>query len=398
MTRKRILVVGVAAALSVAAGATPAHGAWRVGSADMGQVPDGRCAGACTVHTNYRNNHTVDLGSPASGILTRVELTYQGDGGSGRFVVLAAQGGDSFKNVGPDLPFALGATPAPTVTTFDVRRPIAAGHRLALAANADMADDAYVRLLGPGLCWSGPQHAPGTTKEYSTNNFCDGEVLIRGRVEPDADKDGYGDETQDNCPTISNYTQADSDGDGKGDACDTADGTGPGDLPVEEPPPTEGPRSDAGPQESPAGSAPSVVGAPCATLSRGTRRRDVLNGTSGPDLLVGLRGNDRLIGRGGADCLTGGRGRDRLFGGAGRDRLRGGPGDDLIAGGSGRNSYAGGSGHDTIMAANGVPELVRCGPGRDTASVDMSDRVRSCERVIRRAHRRIGVRTSRGSP
>jgi hypothetical protein len=39
-------------------------------------------------------------------------------------------------------------------------------------------------------------------------------------LEPDADGDGFGDESQDNCRPVANPTQADADGDGLGDACD----------------------------------------------------------------------------------------------------------------------------------------------------------------------------------
>jgi hypothetical protein len=44
--------------------------------------------------------------------------------------------------------------------------------------------------------------------------------------EPDADRDAFGDVSQDNCPTVNNPTQADSDGDGRGDACRDSDGDG----------------------------------------------------------------------------------------------------------------------------------------------------------------------------
>ena len=39
-------------------------------------------------------------------------------------------------------------------------------------------------------------------------------VNISAVVEPDVDDDGYGDESQDNCPTVSNPGQDDVDGDG----------------------------------------------------------------------------------------------------------------------------------------------------------------------------------------
>ena len=115
MTRGCSLVLALAAAsVTAAAAGAPAEAAYRVGSANLNQVPDGRCAGACTVHTAHRNNSTPDHGSPVSGILTRVELMYRGDGGSGRFTVLTPYGPDGFRNAGPDLPFTLGNTPVAT--------------------------------------------------------------------------------------------------------------------------------------------------------------------------------------------------------------------------------------------------------------------------------------------
>jgi hypothetical protein len=53
----------------------------------------------------------------------------------------------------------------------------------------------------------------------------------------------------------------------------------------------------------------------------------------------------------------------------------------------GENDYRAGPGGDRIEAANGVREEVRCGPGRDRATVDASDNVTACERRIVRAAR-----------
>lgn len=376
MTRRRSLAIALAAAtLSTAAASAPAQAAYRVGSASLDQVPDGRCQGACTVHTRYRNNSTPDVGSPISGVLTRVDLMYKGDGGSGHFTVLAPYGQDGFRNEGPELPFTLGDTLVATVKSFAVRRPIAAGQRLALVADANMSDDLYVTIAGPGLCWTGPQHAPGTTATYASNLSCSGEVLIRGRVEADADGDTYGDETQDNCPTVSNYTQADSDGDGKGNACDPdAGGVSPEGPPPEGPPGETSPGAP-GPLGAPAEAfPPTVTAARCATVLRGTKGRDVLTGTPGSDRLLAAGANDRVSGLAGADCLDGGRGDDLLSGGRGDDRVRGGAGNDLLRGGAGR---------DRVDAVDGQRDVVRCGRGRDRARVDAGDLTRGCELLVR---------------
>jgi hypothetical protein len=122
--------------------------------------------------------------------------------------------------------------------------------------------------------------------------------------------------------------------------------------------------------------------------------RDTLQGSSGADRVNGDSGDDRASGGSGRDRVSGGSGNDRLFGssdkdrlsgGAGNDRLSGGSGNDVLGGGSGRNAYEGGAGNDTINAHNRRRETVDCGKGsRDRATVDRSDRVRHCERVVRR--------------
>lgn len=131
----------------------------------------------------------------------------------------------------------------------------------------------------------------------------------------------------------------------------------------------------------------------CANVQAGGAGDDLLQGGAAGDRLTGLGGSDALLGAAGADCLRGGPGDDFLSGGAGNDNLRGdagsdilsgGPGADVISTGSGTNLVNGGTGADRIAAANRVRETIRCGAGRDRATVDRRDRVKGCERVRRR--------------
>jgi hypothetical protein len=96
---------------------------------------------------------------------------------------------------------------------------------------------------------------------------------------------------------------------------------------------------------------------PKGVTRSGTVRGDTLTGTARDDSLDGRRGDDVLRGLGGNDLLVGGAGRDRLYGGAGNDRLR---------------------------ARDSQRDVVDCGPGRDTATVDRKDVVTGCEHVTRR--------------
>ena len=110
---------------------------------------------------------------------------------------------------------------------------------------------------------------------------------------------------------------------------------------------------------------------------------DTIDAGAGHDLAVGADGEDVLRGQTGNDRLSGGPGSDGLTGGQGADRITGGDGDDRLVGGSGRDSLAGGPGNDSLSSADGRPDRVSCGPGRDIARVDRRDRVSGCERVLR---------------
>jgi Ca2+-binding RTX toxin-like protein len=75
-------------------------------------------------------------------------------------------------------------------------------------------------------------------------------------------------------------------------------------------------------------------------------------------------GNDVLRGGAGDEVLMTRRGNDRLVGGPGRDVLDGGDDDDLI------------------RSDDGEPDIVECGPGRDSAVGDGFDDFHGCESVV----------------
>ncbi len=91
----------------------------------------------------------------------------------------------------------------------------------------------------------------------------------------------------------------------------------------------------------------------------------------------------RFTGTARADRLSGTPFLDFLFGRAGDDVLRGLAGRDTLVGGTGRDVLDGGDGADTIDARDGRRDIVRGGPGRDSALLDRGlDRVSGVERLL----------------
>jgi Ca2+-binding RTX toxin-like protein len=174
----------------------------------------------------------------------------------------------------------------------------------------------------------------------ATGNFAElsgGIWDISAQLEPDADGDGFGDETQDQCPTD---------------------------------PSTQGPCPAPGPITTPTGPAPTLPGGAPATCRGlpativGTEGNDVRVGTPGRDVMLGLGGNDRLVGLAGNDVICGAKGRDTLKGGPGNDFLSGQKGNDKLFGGKGRDKLSGKKGKDLLVGGKGNDKL-KGGGGRD---------------------------------
>jgi Ca2+-binding RTX toxin-like protein len=125
------------------------------------------------------------------------------------------------------------------------------------------------------------------------------------------------------------------------------------------------------------------------------------DGHAGNDTIRTGATPDRLRGGSGDDVLVSGARADELQGGPGSDRLSGGSGDDLIGAGgdgdfeTGQDTVSAGSGDDSVGSADGYPDRISCGPGRDRADVDAGLDVvdRDCEIV----HRLTGISRGRSS-
>ena len=152
-----------------------------------------------------------DTGSPVSGVLVSVRVRTTGGGGSGVVRVLRQISHPDaatyvFRNTSPEIPVSVlgDLTTAGHITEVQTRRPIAAGDRLGLHY-----DDPSGNIIGTWNDAGGPTECAFTTTPhmvdndltYSTFTCNNNPILAQGTVETDADGDGFGDDTQDACPT-----------------------------------------------------------------------------------------------------------------------------------------------------------------------------------------------------
>jgi hypothetical protein len=92
--------------------------------------------------------------------------------------------------------------------TFPVRIPIAAGDYVAIEFDGPALHRATLTgIFGAVERAAGPKLPAGGSPADSGSPVSGYELLLRARIEADADSDGFGDETQDKCPT-SAKTQA----------------------------------------------------------------------------------------------------------------------------------------------------------------------------------------------
>jgi hypothetical protein len=170
--------------------------------------------------------------SSVDGVIVKWRLRYLKDNLSKGTIALrvASQDGPKLRGGGKSAPVNPPAATdgsATFVTTefFPTRVKIKVGDYLGV----DLAPGDQHRLLEYQVAGNGasssaffPPLAEGDSRDNSFTDP-DTEQLVQAVVEPDPDGDGFGNETQDNCPSAANPDQADSDADGTANACDSDD-------------------------------------------------------------------------------------------------------------------------------------------------------------------------------
>jgi hypothetical protein len=283
--------------------------------------------------------------SPIDGVVVRWRV---GDGqGPLTFRLVRDVGGGSFTGVGrsetvtPSTPPSNVGQP-PTISTFPTRIPVRARD----FGGVDLTPDSALgqRPTGGATIVAFVPTLGDDETRSAQFTASDTEALVNADIEPDADRDGFGDETQDLCSKDAS-TQGLCGGPCANDRVgtegnDTLSGTDAGD------------------------NIRALGGDDTVTSLNGD---DCLFGGAGSDRLTGDTGNDRLEGEDAADFLVGALGDDQLSGGNDADQLDGGLGTDTLSGGDGRDEVVGGDGNDSLTGDGGDDRLTG-GPGRDSES------------------------------
>jgi hypothetical protein len=188
--------------LTVALGAlAPSAGAaTRVGQANLttSGLTNEPCGTPVCTYIQYSGSGTTPAYvSPVSGVVTRWQLASGSSGNAVKLRVLRpGVPAGTFSGLGT----GLSRTTAGGVNTFvGERLPIQAGDSIGL-------DDAQGLFIAPGVTgavvkWWSPALADGTGATAPTNTSAAGHALqLNADVEPDADGDQFGDESQDGCP------------------------------------------------------------------------------------------------------------------------------------------------------------------------------------------------------
>jgi hypothetical protein len=198
---RRRVVPGLVAAMLVAA--APARADTTIGT--LPAPDDARTCGAggCTLAPT-------GVAAPQSGVITRWRVRAATQVTPVRLQVIRAN---------TEVARSASATPAPNaISLFTTRIPVTAGDRIALLC-CDGSTGGFVKTTGSTDVWEPALGAAPRAPDTPAAAF---ETAVDADIEPDADTDGYGDETQDNCPGVSN-DQTDTDHDGQGDSCDLDD-------------------------------------------------------------------------------------------------------------------------------------------------------------------------------
>lgn len=187
--------LALAAVLAALGPAAAAHAATTVGS-DLSRAATATvCAPAsnCTYFTGDATTGAPTATAPSGGVVVRWRVKSGSSSSAVKLRILRPAGGGRYGSVAA-------ADPQPIVagtSTFATRLPISAGDVVALD------DSGGAKLFASGVPTAAYYFQPfltTTTPQPPLNKQPNRELLVNADIEPDADGDQYGDETQDLCP------------------------------------------------------------------------------------------------------------------------------------------------------------------------------------------------------
>lgn len=201
-TRLPVLVVLVVALMLLAAGRAAA--ATTIGQTSTAVPPTSVATSGAALLQRVDPVGTSYAVPAGGGVVTSMRATVgAGTGVAASARVFLYRGPEpSVRIVGGGTISFVGAS-AFSVQTIATRVPVQAGDRL--AAYVPSAGGAVIGAAGGGSIRFVPSAtAPADGSTFSTAGGTDDAkaLMVSATIEPDADRDGYGDETQDSCPTI----------------------------------------------------------------------------------------------------------------------------------------------------------------------------------------------------
>lgn len=207
----RVWCGGALAVVTLLLGASPASAATTIGSG-LAQRPNlsigcgvpGEPNSLCTVAQTELPDRPVT--APTDGVIVRWRVR-AATAGEVRLRVLRPVGNGRFSGAGTSAPTTLFKPSGPgqdQVYVSSTRLPVVQGDFIALnrerrsgAVYAQRSGDVFDTIQFDLPLPDGESEAPDTSQKGV-------ELLLNADVEPDKDGDGYGDETQDNCPSVAN--------------------------------------------------------------------------------------------------------------------------------------------------------------------------------------------------
>ena len=193
-------MAAIAAAIGLAPGSAAATtvGSDLAGAADSGfgcTMAGQTCTAAVTAPAGA-------YVSPINGIVVRWRFKSNGSGAGTPLNLRILHPGNTlgtFSGAGTSTAFPMPATPG--TFTVDTRLPIQAGDRIGLNAIFNLINVTNGETPAATVGIWNPVLADGGAALASTGSIATWDLLVNADVEPDADHDGFGDQTQDLCPT-----------------------------------------------------------------------------------------------------------------------------------------------------------------------------------------------------